>query len=157
MDSCVRWRRRPIPANAITAGRPTWNSSSPISSGCSDGGKTTPMATREDIPAADRLPGGSSLEVLAVFFRLGLASFGGPVAHLGYFREEFVRRRRWLDDKSGDAFPIDGAKLRAVAKLHQVEVAENVGVLDDTHGDQAAAPQQIKAATVHRKDRTGHL
>jgi chromate transporter len=58
------------------------------------------MATREDIPAADRLPGGSSLEVLAVFFRLGLTSFGGPVAHLGYFREEFVRRRRWLDDKS---------------------------------------------------------
>jgi chromate transporter len=58
------------------------------------------MATREDIPAADRRPSGSSLEVLAVFFRLGLTSFGGPVAHLGYFREEFVRRRRWLDDKS---------------------------------------------------------
>jgi chromate transporter len=58
------------------------------------------MATREDIPAADRRPSGSSLEVLGVFFRLGLTSFGGPVAHLGYFREEFVRRRRWLDDKS---------------------------------------------------------
>jgi chromate transporter len=58
------------------------------------------MATREDMPAADRRPGAASLEVLAVFFRLGLTSFGGPVAHLGYFREEFVRRRRWLDDKS---------------------------------------------------------
>jgi chromate transporter len=58
------------------------------------------MAPREDIPAADRRPGAASLEVLAVFFRLGLTSFGGPVAHLGYFREEFVRRRRWLDDKS---------------------------------------------------------
>jgi chromate transporter len=58
------------------------------------------MATREDIPAADRRPSGSSLEVLGVFFRLGLTSFGGPVAHLGYFREEFVRRRAWLDDKS---------------------------------------------------------
>ena len=58
------------------------------------------MATREEIPAADRRPGGSALEVLAVFFRLGLTSFGGPVAHLGYFREEFVHRRRWLDDKS---------------------------------------------------------
>ena len=58
------------------------------------------MATREDIPAADRRPSGSSLEVLGVFFRLGLTSFGGPVAHLGYFREEFVRRRRWLDDNS---------------------------------------------------------
>src|SRR5262249_58805604 len=58
------------------------------------------MGTREDIPAADRRPSGSSLEVLGVFFRLGLTSFGGPVAHLGYFREEFVCRRGWLDDKS---------------------------------------------------------
>src|SRR6516225_3972793 len=57
----------------------------------------------------------------------------------------------------GEAFPIDRAKLRAVAKLHEVEVAENVGVFDDPHGDQAAAPQQIKAAIVHRKNRTGHL
>ena len=39
-------------------------------------------------------------EVLAVFFRLGLTSFGGPIAHLGYFREEFVGKRRWLDDRS---------------------------------------------------------
>ena len=39
-------------------------------------------------------------EVLAVFFRLGLTSFGGPIAHLGYFREEFVGERRWLDDRS---------------------------------------------------------
>src|SRR4051794_11345917 len=38
-------------------------------------------------------------EVLAVFLRLGLTSFGGPVAHLGYFREEFVPRRRWLDER----------------------------------------------------------
>src|ERR1700704_2204896 len=43
---------------------------------------------------------GSFLEVLSVFTRLGLTSFGGPVAHLGYFREEFVNRRRWLDDAS---------------------------------------------------------
>src|SRR5882724_3298134 len=100
MHSCVRWRRRPIPANAITAGRPTWSSSSPTSSVCSAGDKTTPMATREDIPAADRRPGASALEVLAVFLRLGLTPFGGPVAHLGYFREESVRRRHWLDDKS---------------------------------------------------------
>jgi chromate transporter len=40
------------------------------------------------------------LEVLVAFLRLGLTSFGGPVAHLGYFRAEFVERRRWLDDKS---------------------------------------------------------
>ena len=42
----------------------------------------------------------SVLEVLLVFFQLGLTSFGGPAAHLGYFREEFVGRRKWLDDKS---------------------------------------------------------
>ena len=35
-----------------------------------------------------------------VFLRLGLTSFGGPVAHLGYFRDEFVARRRWLDEKA---------------------------------------------------------
>jgi chromate transporter len=39
-------------------------------------------------------------EVLAAFLRLGLTSFGGPVAHLGYFRDEFVLRRRWLDDRA---------------------------------------------------------
>ena len=38
------------------------------------------------------------LEVLGVSTRLGLTSFGGPVAHLGYFREEYVVRRRWLDE-----------------------------------------------------------
>jgi chromate transporter len=43
---------------------------------------------------------GSAWEVLLVFLRLGLTSFGGPVAHLGYFRDEFVVRRRWLDEKA---------------------------------------------------------
>src|SRR5271170_7382996 len=41
---------------------------------------------------------GSPLEVLLAFLRLGLTSFGGPIAHVGYFREEFVVRRRWLDE-----------------------------------------------------------
>jgi chromate transporter len=41
---------------------------------------------------------GSPFEVLRVFLRLGLTSFGGPVAHLGYFRAELVDRRRWLDE-----------------------------------------------------------
>ena len=40
----------------------------------------------------------SALEVFWVALRLGLTSFGGPVAHLGYFREEYVQRRRWVDD-----------------------------------------------------------
>ena len=43
---------------------------------------------------------GSALEVLWVFLRLGLSSFGGPIAHIGYFRDEFVTRRRWLDEQA---------------------------------------------------------
>ncbi|ARP81668.1 chromate transporter [Bordetella genomosp. 8] len=38
------------------------------------------------------------IEVFLLFLRLGLTSFGGPVAHLGYFRGEFVERRKWLDE-----------------------------------------------------------
>src|SRR5476651_1815767 len=38
--------------------------------------------------------------VFLVFLRLGLTSFGGPIAHLGYFRDEFVNRRRWLSERS---------------------------------------------------------
>jgi chromate transporter len=40
----------------------------------------------------------SALEVLLVFLKLGTTSFGGPIAHLGYFRDELVVRRRWVDD-----------------------------------------------------------
>jgi chromate transporter len=43
---------------------------------------------------------GSALQVLSIFARLGLTSFGGPVAHLGYFREEFVERRKWIDEQT---------------------------------------------------------
>jgi len=43
---------------------------------------------------------GRAAEVFGVFLKLGLTSFGGPVAHLGYFHEEFVARRRWLDARS---------------------------------------------------------
>lgn len=38
------------------------------------------------------------VEIIAVFLRLGLMSFGGPIAHLGYFHSEFVERRKWLND-----------------------------------------------------------
>jgi len=43
-------------------------------------------------------PVGSVSEVFRVALRLGLTSFGGPVAHLGYFRREYVERRRWVDE-----------------------------------------------------------
>ncbi|WP_017591794.1 chromate efflux transporter [Nocardiopsis potens] len=45
-------------------------------------------------------PQGSAAEVFGVFLRLGLTSFGGPVAHLGYFREAFVVRRGWIGEQA---------------------------------------------------------
>lgn len=49
--------------------------------------------------AAPALPAtGSPTEVFAAFLKLGLTSFGGPVAHLGYFRDELVTRRHWIDE-----------------------------------------------------------
>lgn len=43
---------------------------------------------------------GALLEVLLVSVKLGLTSFGGPIAHLGYFHNEYIRRRRWMDERS---------------------------------------------------------
>src|SRR5688572_29948531 len=43
-------------------------------------------------------PSSSVGEVFSAFLRLGLTSFGGPIAHLGYFRREFVERRKWIED-----------------------------------------------------------
>ena len=43
---------------------------------------------------------GGVWEVLLAATRLGLTSFGGPIAHIGYFRDEYVVRRRWLDEES---------------------------------------------------------
>ncbi len=45
-----------------------------------------------------RTPNGSRAEVFFVFLKLGLTSFGGPIAHLGYFRDEIVVRRKWIDE-----------------------------------------------------------
>lgn len=44
-------------------------------------------------------PIGNTLEVFSAFLKLGLTSFGGPIAHLGYFRDELVVRRKWTDEK----------------------------------------------------------
>jgi chromate transporter len=43
---------------------------------------------------------GGAAEVFVAFLRLGLTSFGGPIAHLGYFRNEFVERRKWLEEQT---------------------------------------------------------
>jgi chromate transporter len=51
-------------------------------------GASAPSGARTSVP----------LKVLCVFLKLGVSSFGGPVAHIGYFREEFVVRRKWLEE-----------------------------------------------------------
>ncbi len=40
----------------------------------------------------------SFFEVISIFLRLGITSFGGPIAHIGFFRDEFVERRKWVDE-----------------------------------------------------------
>jgi chromate transporter len=55
-----------------------------------------PTQTNSQTPQA--IERGSAGSVLQAFLKLGLTSFGGPVAHLGYFRDEFVTRREWLDE-----------------------------------------------------------
>ncbi|MTD30550.1 chromate efflux transporter [Planomicrobium sp. YIM 101495] len=61
------------------------------------------------------------LEILIVSTRLGLTSFGGPVAHLGYFHEEYVKRKKWLDEKSY-------ADLVALAQFLPGPASSQVGI-----------------------------
>jgi chromate transporter len=63
----------------------------------------------------------SALEVLLIFLRLGCTSFGGPVAHIGYFRAEFVERRRWVSE---DAF----ADLVALCQFMPGPASSQLGI-----------------------------
>ncbi|GIX12074.1 MAG: chromate transporter [Paracoccaceae bacterium] len=69
---------------------------------------------------ADGDGGREAAEVLGVFLRLGLVSFGGPIAHLGYFRTEFVLRRRWIDEEGY-------ARLVALCQLLPGPASSQVG------------------------------
>src|SRR3546814_8023559 len=60
-------------------------------------GPVPPMGD-QDTRQPSREPAGSSGEVFLAFLKLGLTSFGGPIAHLGYFRDELVVRRRWIGE-----------------------------------------------------------
>jgi chromate transporter len=55
------------------------------------------VLTPAEAPAAPR---GNAWEVFLVFLRLGLTSFGGPIAHLGYFHNELIAKRRWLEERA---------------------------------------------------------
>src|ERR1035441_2725203 len=60
---------------------------------------------------------GSPLEVLLAFGKLGVTCFGGPIAHIGYFREEFVVRRAWKSVP--ESYRSQHAHIR-LARIHQV-------------------------------------
>ena len=77
-----------------------------------------------------------AFEVLLVALRLGLTSFGGPVAHIGYFRDEYVTRRRWLDDAAY-------ADLVALCQLLPGPASSQVGIAVGMH--RAGIPGGIAA------------
>ena len=61
---------------------------------------STEGAVAETKPVSDErtIRPKSAAEVLLIFLKLGLTCFGGPIAHIGYFRDEFVVRRKWIDE-----------------------------------------------------------
>ena len=63
----------------------------------------------------------SPADIFGIFLRLGCTSFGGPIAHLGYLRAEFVDRRKWLDD---EAF----ADLVAICQLTPGPASSKIGI-----------------------------
>ncbi|MBX9718082.1 MAG: chromate transporter, partial [Microbacteriaceae bacterium] len=71
-------------------------------------------------------PRGSALEVLGQFAVLGLTSFGGPVAHLGYFRERLVVRQRWISEQGY-------AELVALAQFLPGPASSQVGFALGVH------------------------
>lgn len=66
-------------------------------------------------------PADSPLSIFLCFLRLGLTSFGGPIAHLGYFRDEFVGRRAWLSESAY-------ARLVALCQLLPGPASSQVGI-----------------------------
>jgi len=71
----------------------------------------------ERVPAIHR---GSAAEVFSAFLQLGLTSFGGPIAHLGYFQRELIERRRWMDE-------VHYAQLVALCQLLPGPASSQVG------------------------------
>src|SRR3974390_1979592 len=69
---------------------------------------------------------GSAAEVLSAFAKLGVSCFGGPIAHIGYFRDEFVVRRRWLDER---AYADLVCRLLLVQKHPSTQVGFCIGLM----------------------------
>ena len=101
------WRRR-IGSN-LSGGWRTGGFTAPLGSVPSRGCRVI-GASRSGSADRSAQAGDGSIRVFLIFLRLGLTSFGGPVAHLSTFRTEFVDKRRWLDDR-------DFADLVALAQF----------------------------------------
>ncbi len=86
-----------------------------------------PGRKRDD---AEAPPNRSALAVFVVFLRLGLTSFGGPIAHIGYFRDTFVGRRKWLSER-------EFADLVAICQVLPGPTSSQVGFAIGLH---AAGP-----------------
>jgi chromate transporter len=56
--------------------------------------------SKTDAATSSERATGTPFEVFSIFLKLGLTCFGGPIAHIGYFRDEFVVRRKWLDEQA---------------------------------------------------------
>ena len=82
-------------------------------------------ATQTEPLPTTRVERGSAFEVLLVALRLGLTSFGGPIAHLGYFRNEYVQRRAWVDESTY-------ADLIALAQFLPGAASSKLGIMIGT-------------------------
>ena len=93
-------------------------------------------------------PGATTLrpaaDVLTTAFRLGLTSFGGPVAHVGYFRDEYVDRRRWIRDE-------EFSELVAVTNLLPGPMSSQLGIAIGAHHAGVPAPQRPGSASRSRR------
>lgn len=96
--SCDQYSGEPSPRRCHSAARPM--SEQPTSTSPADTVEPSPPSMKAAVLIdAARPPAMRAVaEVFAVFLKLGVTSFGGPVAHLGYFLEELVQRRRWIDE-----------------------------------------------------------
>ena len=83
---------------------------------------TDDSSATQEHPASPTPERGSLIEIFWVALRLGLTSFGGPIAHIGYFQDEYVQRRRWVDEETfadlvalSQAFPGAGSSKLGMA------------------------------------------
>ena len=117
MTRSVMKRMLPVPRGAIATRRQGhWPATS-----CVPTSITLPITESQPVRPATPVQKGTWHEVLAIFLRLGLTSFGGPIAHLAYFRDEFVMRRRWLAD---DAY----AELVSLCQFLPGPASSQVGI-----------------------------